>query len=393
MKKLYPVFVAITLLFIANFPSQVSAQCTCSGGLPATAVTQSQTISPTVASSLSFSFQQFDPTIGTLSCVTLLDTISAVTVSTAINSDPDSTAYLFLLTVPSKITAPGISITKVFTKTYGYDTLAPHGMPGDRITYGPDVVAHNYASSGSTGGNASYLGTGNVSILYSITGGGLQVLDGGINDTTTVATTLGGTINLTYYWCPSAPLTININDFTAFKNGQNIQLQWHSYNEQSNVTYQIQSSKDGSNFEDDGSMPPNFSENDSVSSYKFMYPVSNAGVGTIYFRIRRIDGEGKSSYSVIKTINLGASGLISYQVYPNPIANSVMLEFNDAQTGNFVVSLVNTAGQAVQQKMVTLSGSNQIKMDLTNKPTPGLYFLQAKDVTHNQQYVTKILVK
>ena len=101
----------------------------------------------------------------------------------------------------------------------------------------------------------------------------------------------------------------------------------------------------------------------------------------------------KSTYSVIKSVNLNSNGTSSgMQVYPNPVKNSVIFAFDEIQNANFSIQLVNTAGQIIQQNAITVSGNNQIKLNLTSNPTRGLYYLYAKDLTHNQQYITKVLV-
>jgi Secretion system C-terminal sorting domain len=392
MKKLYTVFFALAILLIANFPVQVSAQCTCSGGLPATAVYYAASLDTTNVSSSTISFPKFDPSIGTLSCVNFQDTLSGITTTNAWNKASTPYTYTFILTLINSITGPGFSISDYSPIIYGPSTLSPQGSPGDSIQYGPNKIFNSLTNDSSTGNTAGFLGTtGTADFTYTL--GGTFGTVAGTNYGDQIVTNYWGSFGLTYYWCPSLPLANNLTNFTAFKNGKNVQLQWQALNEQSNVNYEIQSSKDGSNYQSAGSMPSNFSDGDSISSYQFMYPLSNTDAGILYFRIKRIDGAGKASYSIVKTINLGASGMISYQVYPNPVTNTVMLEFNEAQTGNFIVSLVNTIGQPVQQKAVTLSGTNQIRLDLNNQPPAGLYYLHAKDQTHNLQYVTKVLIK
>ncbi|HEV3223711.1 MAG TPA: hypothetical protein VGZ90_12575, partial [Puia sp.] len=61
MKNLY--FRGFMLLACLQFfyQSSLYAQCLCTGGIPATAIDQSITISPTTASTLNFVFQQFNP--------------------------------------------------------------------------------------------------------------------------------------------------------------------------------------------------------------------------------------------------------------------------------------------------------------------------------------------
>ncbi|MBS1668898.1 MAG: T9SS type A sorting domain-containing protein [Bacteroidetes bacterium] len=394
MKNVYKVIFAMCACLLTLMPQSGSAQCLCSGGVPATPVTQSINIPPTVTSSITYNFQQFDPSIGTLSCVRLRDTVTIITVSSALNTGPDSTAFLFGLTVPSKISAPGITISKVFTRTYGYDTLAPHLVPGYTISYGPDTLANNLAQTGSTVGNAAYLGLGTVPVSFQITGGGLQVLDGGLNDTTSVATTMGGTVTLTYYWCPALPLANTFGNFTAAKNGNNIQIQWQGQNEQLGISYEIQYSKDGTHFLSLGNQMSDSSFYGKMASYQFIYPISSADNGKIYFRIKRTSPSGTNIiYSEIKTVNLSNTGISSYRTYPNPVSTYTVLEFDEVLTGDYTIELVNTAGQVVQRNAVSLAGTNQYKLDLNSHPATGLYFLRVTGKKDSHQYLTKLIIE
>src|SRR5450631_4771388 len=113
MKNLYFRGILLFACTLVLSTSTLSAQCLCTGGIPATAIDQSITISPTTTSTLNFSFQQFNPALGNLSCVTLHDTITGTSVTGAGNTGPDSTAFLFQLTLMNKIAGPGITFTYV----------------------------------------------------------------------------------------------------------------------------------------------------------------------------------------------------------------------------------------------------------------------------------------
>ncbi|HEV2354809.1 MAG TPA: T9SS type A sorting domain-containing protein, partial [Puia sp.] len=63
------------------------------------------------------------------------------------------------------------------------------------------------------------------------------------------------------------------------------------------------------------------------------------------------------------------------------------------QTGRFVLQLVNTAGQIVRETAATLTGTNQIRMDLSPQPPKGLYFLRASDLSHDRSYTTKVFIQ
>ena len=90
MKRVYPLLFTVTLLTV-NLPQIAKAQCTCTGGVPATPVDYYASFGPTNTSSTSVSFPQFNPSIGTLACLKLKDSISGTDVVEAEfgNAPPD----------------------------------------------------------------------------------------------------------------------------------------------------------------------------------------------------------------------------------------------------------------------------------------------------------------
>ena len=118
-------------------------------------------------------------------------------------------------------------------------------------------------------------------------------------------------------------------------------------------------------------------------------------MGKLYFRVEETDGTGKVSYSQVVLIDPGGdshTGEISYRTYPNPATNSLLFRFNSNQTGRFLLQLVNTAGQTVQETAVTLTGTNEIRINLNPQPVKGLYFLRTTDLTHNHSYISKVFI-
>jgi hypothetical protein len=391
MKQIY-LKGAVLLAFIAFSVNPTYSQCMCSPGVPATAIDQTVTIAPTKTSTLNFTFQQFDPSIGNLSCVTLHDVISGSSVTGARNTGPDSTGFLFQLTLTNKVTGPGISISHVFNTTYGYDTLAPYGDPADTISYGPENIITDPSGVANTGGNAAYLGLGTVNFTYNINGG-MITLDGGSNYRSSVTTTIGGTLNLTYYWCPAIPLGSTIKSFTVFKKDGAVSLQWLATNDQSDITYEIQYSQDGESWASAGTVPAGSAPAGTVAEYQYQYHPAATDVGEIFFRIKRSDGQGNISYSEVKVINLRqADQLPGIRIYPNPVSDRVTVQFDEAQTGTFRLELINTTGQVVQQSLVQLTGNRLAAMELSGRPARGIYFLRARDTVRNRQFLAKVIV-
>jgi Secretion system C-terminal sorting domain len=392
MKNLYLRGLLLFACVIIFLQQSSYAQCTCTGGIPATAINQSITISPTTTSTLNFSFQQFNPAIGNLSCVSLHDTITGNSVTGAGNTGPDSTAFLFQLTLTNKISGPGITMTHVYNSVHGYDTLAPFGIPGDTITYGPENIITFPTGIGNTGGNAAYLGLGTVNFSYSINGG-MITLDGGSNYNSSVTTVIGGTLKLTYYWCPTVALGAEISNFSVYKKNGNISLQWLGTTDQQDIIYEIDYSNDNEHWLAAGTVPAGSAPAGTVAQYQYQYNPAKADVGDLYFRIKRTDAEGNVVYSVIKAVNLQLEDQRpGIQIYPNPVNQKILIQFDEQQTGNYVLELVGTTGQVIARKQVQLSGASITNMDLSIKPASGIYFLRAANVANNRQFLTKVIV-
>ncbi|HSZ84832.1 MAG TPA: T9SS type A sorting domain-containing protein, partial [Puia sp.] len=266
-------------------------------------------------------------------------------------------------------------------------------LPGDSTTFGPDTLINNVATASSTTDVAAYLGsTGNVNFSTGLTGTS-GALFGGVNYITGIKANSWGAFRLTYYWCPIILLAENIINFTAVKKNNIIQLQWTTENEQSGFTYEIEYSKDGSSYTPVGYEQSGSEVSDVNQQYQFQYTLGNNEAVVIFFRVKRTGADGKSTYTVIKSVNINGENVSAgMQVYPNPVKNSVIFSFDEIQNANFSIQLVNVAGQIIQQNAVTVSGNNQIRLNLTSAPARGLYYLYAKDLTHNQQYITKVLI-
>ena len=396
MNRVYTVSFIVIVLII-SLPGLTIAQCNCSVGVPATPVTYLDSFAPTNAASVTLTFPQFDPSVGTLSCLSVWDTASGVTTTKATNlDDVDSVEYSFLLSLTAALQGPaggGINISKSNTATYGPTTLAPFGVAGDTVSYGPDSLFKGVAGFGSTNSaTAPYLGTGTVKFKFSISGG-VVTTEGGASYNAGPYTTYSGKVQISYYWCPSVSLAVDIQNFTASPQGNALLLQWLIQNQQPNSQYEIQVSQDGQNFSNVGQAESNASATGTIAKYQYQYYPDPSYVGKLYFRIVETDASGQVNISTVLVYDpRGGSADISYETFPNPATNSLQVQFNSAQTGRYLLELVATSGQVIQQKEVTLAGSNMLRLDLNPQPAHGLYFLRTTDVTHNRSYVSKVFI-
>jgi Secretion system C-terminal sorting domain len=392
MKNFYSKIFLILFSFILQLylPARLHSQCLCAGGVPAIPISQYITIPPTTVSTLNFTFQQFNPTVGTLSCVTFADTITGVSVTGARNTGPDSTAFLFLLSLTNKISGPGILITHPFTQTYGYDTLAPYNMPGDTITYGPANIINFPYGAATTGGNAAYLGTGTVNITYAVNGG-MITQDGGSNYKSSVSTTIGGTMRLTYQYCPLAVLAASLQNFSAYKKDNNIVLKWDAQNTQEINQFDIEYSTNGKDFVAVGKIAADHSA--ATGSYNYNYAVNSNSNGYAYFRIKQTSINNTAGYSAIQKIILSEKAIGGISIHPNPAITGLYLTFDRLLSGDYSIDLVNTAGQVVMNKKVKLANSNTIPVSWTSKPAPGIYFTRVTNTSSMEQQITRVVIQ
>ncbi|HEY4154746.1 MAG TPA: T9SS type A sorting domain-containing protein, partial [Puia sp.] len=120
---------------------------------------------------------------------------------------------------------------------------------------------------------------------------------------------------------------------------------------------------------------------------------ASTDAGKIYFRIRRKDGQGNISFSIVKGINLEQGDQRpGIQIYPNPVDRHVTVLFDERQTGAFRLELISTTGQIIQQKQVQMAGNSVASMELAGHPARGVYLLRAQDLGGNRMFLTKVIV-
>src|SRR5580658_595522 len=247
MKQIYALLFALSALFFISLDGY--GQCVCSGGSPATALSYEDTILATQASNSLFTFPKFDPSVGTLSCISFTDTVSVMVTTAARNTDTTmGHNYVFQTNITDAVYGPSDSGPFDWLATYG-NTVKNYGpvyldtdkidlhppqprLPDDSVTFGPDTLINNLITTGTTTNVAEYLGaTGTVTFENSLTGYAGAII-GGTNYIAGIKSNSWGTFRLTYYWCPTILLAENIINFTALRKDGSVQLQWTTEHEQ-----------------------------------------------------------------------------------------------------------------------------------------------------------------
>ena len=387
MKQHYtkvPLFLAFfTLLFY--LPTQLNAQCLCANGNVPQTITYQQTrnIRP-IDDSTNFDLMQFNPDMGQLICVNVFSYITGVVRMRLENDEIYAVTYRVTYQRTDQIQGPGLTpaITNNLTKNYGPDF----------VSIGPDSVLKNkYLNRNLTGGLAPFLGYGTVPYNYKVTG--KTTVNGSINYIFSVSSQDIVTVGLTYSFCPTGLLGTDIKDFSASKKSNaDVHLSWTTVNETRGNKYEIEISRNSSDFVSIGSIQANTIEGSTASKYEYPYHFSNPGDGNMFFRIKQINTAGKVVYSPIRSI-VFEKNKSGFSIYPNPTRTKVQMQFDEPIKGNFTIDIINISGQIIHSRNMSLQESTGISFELATAPPAGVYYLRAKEQNGNKTYSGKLIIR
>lgn len=170
------------------------------------------------------------------------------------------------------------------------------------------------------------------------------------------------------YFYNDAPLPVKLTGFSARRQGQQVLLNWSTATEQNNKGFGVERSTDGRSWKQIG-----FVAGAGNSNTTRQYNHTDAATaGTVYYRLKQVDLDGKTTYSQVLTVK--AAGVrAAVQVYPNPARGQVYVQAEQlAGTGRYEV--VQMGGQTVAQGTLQL-GAQPAKLDLS-RLAPGQYMLR-----------------
>ncbi|MEI6508013.1 MAG: SBBP repeat-containing protein [Bacteroidota bacterium] len=109
-----------------------------------------------------------------------------------------------------------------------------------------------------------------------------------------------------------------------------------------------------------------------------------SNLNTIYYRLKQVDFDGKSSFSEVRVINLGKD-INTCSVYPNPNTGTFTINFNNTQ-GEKQIAIYNLQG-----KLVAHYTTKEIAYEVQEQLAHGMYFIKAENPqgTFNTKFVVE----
>jgi hypothetical protein len=171
----------------------------------------------------------------------------------------------------------------------------------------------------------------------------------------------------------SGALPIELIDFYAFREGENVKLEWTTATEINSDVFEIEHSNDGISFQKIGEVRAATFSN-SALNYDFLH--QNPVDGINYYRLKMRDLDGSFEYSDIRSVDLtnfqNLSNLVT--IYPNPTSDILNIRFSDNfEEGS--VEMYNELGKKVLERSLNHPSKNTISVQ--NLPA-GIYLINLK---------------
>ncbi|MET3883767.1 hypothetical protein ABIE54_002656 [Chitinophagaceae bacterium OAS944] len=182
---------------------------------------------------------------------------------------------------------------------------------------------------------------------------------------------------------PIVILPLQLTEFNGHIVNADARLSWKTESEENTRTFIIERSIDGRYYTTAGTVVA--ANKTGVHQYSFTdKSVNQLGVSTIYYRLKQVDADGKSTYSRILTlpIEVSASRVVCY---PNPVTSETNITITLQKAEQVQARIINNMGQVVQtQQWQLLPGSTSLPVNMGQLPK-GLYFLDISSASIKKQ--------
>ena len=369
------------VLFFVSF-LQVQAQCP--GGVAPTTITFDTVGTGTGNDSYVFSLPKFDPSLGTLSAVTITSHVQVNYIYSIGNTRITSALYRTRISRTDDIASTALNPAAI--SAANQTALLATIVPGNTtVQVGPSVMTYNVSDIVNDGRIVNFMGVGNVDFAYDNTS---FVAFSGPSGSNVDFTQLNDTLHFSvaYTYCTASALHLNPFNFTAVKKTEgSCQLSWQQLNEEQNKRYTIQLSRDGKEFTDLTEMAAAH-----TGSYNYLFNYQKGAYQQLFFRLKQ-DGYDNTDivYSDIRIINTENKNGTAMRVYPTNPTHKFELLFNKPEDRK--ITLYSMTGQAVWSNVYqqTAAISIQIPAGLQK----GMYIVTAVSLNTNLAEVSKIVVQ
>lgn len=184
---------------------------------------------------------------------------------------------------------------------------------------------------------------------------------------------------------PLAAIPVEFHSFDLIRNGRDaVNIHWSTASELNNDYFTVLRSTDAINFEEIARLK-GAGNSTQMNSYKVTD--ANLKPAVYYYRIKQVDMDGKSTYSVIKSVNLNEDLRVNISnVFPNPFNTEINVTVNMASATQLNVNIFDINGKSVAVKSIASEeGMNELQIP-TSQLVNGVYFIQIEALGERYTY-------
>ncbi|HEX5024033.1 MAG TPA: zinc-dependent metalloprotease [Agriterribacter sp.] len=167
-----------------------------------------------------------------------------------------------------------------------------------------------------------------------------------------------------------AALPVQWLNVSAQNANDNVKLNWSTAMEFNNSYFAIEASADGIHFSGVGKVMSKGNSN-SPTYYDYLHP--QPGFGKLFYRIKQVDIDGRSSYSKVVMVNIPEKADAHPWIYPVPAGSHITLHFGKPERSAYIEILSSDMKSVYREK---IQGTTLTKNIFTGDLRPGTYFIK-----------------
>jgi hypothetical protein len=123
----------------------------------------------------------------------------------------------------------------------------------------------------------------------------------------------------------NAALPVEWGKIAAKTKDDNVLVEWQTVSESNNSYFEVELSKNGTDFTSIATITA-IGTSSTPNQYEYLH--KNPVPGKLYYRIRQVDRDGKSAYSLVVTVSVGTNNTYKPTLYPVPAGSQLTVDFH-----------------------------------------------------------------
>ncbi|QNH63954.1 T9SS type A sorting domain-containing protein [Hymenobacter sediminicola] len=182
------------------------------------------------------------------------------------------------------------------------------------------------------------------------------------------------------------PLPVELINFQAKAAGRDALVTWATASEKDNARFLVERSADASTFVVAGTVEGKGTTS-RRSDYSFTDKNVGASAGTLYYRLRQVDQDGKESVSEVRVVSFdGKATVAAISVYPSPTVDNATLDLLALPVATYAVEIMAADGRLMTR--FEAQGGREVALPVAGY-AKGTYLVRVSG--QGQNYLVKLL--